>query len=213
MRSVVVLAVVSAVCAAAAEPSQLFNGKNLEGWQFIGHKPDVQGFTVKDGVIVSTGEKGMMWYTRQKVGNAKLRVVWMMSNEKGNSGVFIRIPVEPASESTAINRGIEVQIDDRDNDYHCTGVLYSMTKALARPSKGPNQWNTFEITLDGQRTIVMVNGVKVTDYDGHADVPPKVQPWEPDRGPRSDSGYIAIQAHDPSAVISFKEISVQPLSK
>lgn len=201
-----------ALCASAA-PKELFDGKDLNSWEFVGQRPGAQGFTVKNGLLVTTGEKGMLWYTREKIGNAKLRVVWMMSNEKGNSGVFIRIPVEPKTESTAINKGIEVQIDDRDNDYHCTGVLYSMTKALARPSKGPNQWNTMEITMDGQRTIVTLNGVKVTDYDGKSEVPPKVHPWEPDRGPRPDSGYIAVQAHDPSAVITFKEISVQPLVK
>jgi hypothetical protein len=44
-------------------------------------------------------------------------------------------------------------------------------------------------------------------------VPPKVLPYEPDRGPRPDSGYIAVQGHDNRAVIYFKEISVEPLSK
>ncbi len=212
MRILALIAIFAAA-ATAAGPRQLFDGKDLAGWEFLGQRPGSQGFTVKDGLLVSTGEKGMLWCTREKIGNAKLRVVWMMSNEKGNSGVFIRIPVEPKTESTAINKGIEVQIDDRDNDYHCTGVLYSMTKAMARPSKGPNQWNTLEITIDGQRTIVLLNGVKVTDYDGHAEVPPKVHPWEPDRGPRPDEGYIGVQAHDPSAVITFKEISVEPLSR
>lgn len=207
------IAVLLAVCslASAAERKQLFNGKNLDGWQFLGRTPEAKGFLVKDGAIQTGGDKGMLWYTREKIGKAKLRVVWMMSNEKGNSGIFIRIPVEPKSESDAIHKGIEVQIDDRDNDYHCTGTLYSLTKAKARPSKGPNQWNTMEITIDGQRTLVHVNGVLVTDYDGVAPVPERKYPYEPIRGPRPDSGYIGIQNHDPSAVISFREISVEPL--
>ena len=134
-----------------------------------------------------------------------------MSNEKGNSGVFIRIPAEPVSEPAAAMAGIEVQIDDRDNDWHCTGTLYSMTKAMARVPKPPGEWNTMEITLDGARTMVTVNGVKITDYDGVSPVPEKTEPYEPDRHPRAESGFIGVQNHDNNSVISFKEISVRPL--
>ena len=90
-----------------------------------------------------------------------------------NSGVFIRIPVQPKSEDDAINKGIEVQIDERGDEWHCTGVLYSMTQAKARPYKPAGEWNTLEITMKGPRTIVKLNGVLVTDYDGVSPVPPK----------------------------------------
>ena len=65
-----------------------------------------------------------------------------------------------------------------------------------------------DIKLDGLRTVVTVNGVLVTDYDGTSPVPPKEKSYEPDRGPRPEMGYIGLQKHDDSAVISFKEISV-----
>lgn len=212
MHGKLILVALLALPLAAAERKQLLNGKDLAGWELLareGHAP----FAVEKGLLHSTGYKGDAAYTGGKIGNATIHVVYMMSNEKGNSGVFIRIPALPKTEGDAINKGIEVQIDDRDNDFHCTGVLYSMTKAKARPSKGPGEWNTMDITLDGPRTIVKVNGVLVTDYDGVSPVPPKVQPWEPDRGPRPDEGYIMVQAHDPSAIITFKEISVEPLKK
>ena len=191
----------------AAQTQQIFNGKNLDGWKFTGRQPDTMGFVVEDGTLHTQPGKGMLWYTREKFGNGTLRVVYKMSNDKGNSGVFIRIPVEPAAESDAINKGIEVQIDNRDNDWHCTGVLYSMTKALARPYKPAGEWNTMEITMRDLRTIVKVNGVLVTDYDGVSPVPPKEKSYEPDRGPRPETGYIGLQNHDNEAVISFKEIS------
>jgi hypothetical protein len=192
---------------------QLFNGKNLDGWVFLGREPGEQGFAVENGVMHTSDGKGMLWYTREKIGNATIHVVYKMSSDKGNSGVFIRIPEIPKAESDAINKGIEVQIDNRDNDWHCTGVLYSMTKAMARPYKPAGEWNTMDITLDGLRTIVKVNGVLVTDYDGVSPVPPKEKSYEPDRGPRPESGYIGLQKHDGEAVISFKEISVRPLRK
>ena len=190
----------------SSAPRPLFNGRDLTGWSWV----DNEGFRVEDGMIRTQGTKGMLWY-REKIGNAKLRVVYKMSTPNGNSGIFIRIPHEPKTEREGVHYGIEVQIDDRDDDWHCTGVLYSMTKALARPSKPAGEWNTLDITLDGLRTIVHVNGVKVTDYDGVSPVPERTKSYEPERRPRPESGYIGIQNHDERAVLYFKEISVAPL--
>ena len=85
------------------------------------------GFIVKDGLLVSVPDapEDDIWYTAGKIGNAKLRVVYKYSAPNANSGVFIRIPYQPKSEDDAINKGIEVQIDESDDEYHCTGVLYS----------------------------------------------------------------------------------------
>jgi hypothetical protein len=44
-----------------------------------------------------------------------------------------------------------------------------------------------EITLAGPRTIVDVNGARVTDHTEGDPVPPKVKSYEPDRGPRPAS--------------------------
>jgi len=192
--------------------TKLFNGKDLDGWKAIGRDQSattMAGFTVKDGLLETTTGKGLLWYTKRKIGNTTIKVVYKMSNDQGNSGVFIRIPIEPQNEDDAINKGIEVQIDNRDDDWHSTGVLYSMTKALARPYKPAGEWNTMEIKLEGLRTIVKVNGVLVTDYDGTSPVPEKKKSFEPDRGPRPAEGYIAIQHHDENCVISFKEISIK----
>src|ERR1041385_3552646 len=117
---------------------------------------------------------------REKIGNATLHIVYKVTAANANSGVFIRIPVIPKSEDDAINKGIEVQIDDSGDEWHCTGVLYSMTQAKARPSKPAGEWNSLEITMEGPRTIVTLNGVLVTDYDGVSPVPPKKGRYEPE---------------------------------
>jgi len=194
---------------AAERPRALFNGKDMDGWEMV-RSQGRDTFVVEDGLLRTTGAKGMAVYSREKIGNGALRLVYRMSNEKGNSGVFIRIPEVPKTEGFAINRGIEVQIDNNDNDWHCTGVLYSMTQAKARPYKPAGEWNTMEITLDGLRTIVHLNGVLVTDYDGVSTVPPKKLPYEPDRGLRPETGYIGLQSHDDRAIIYFKEVSFTP---
>src|SRR5260370_5773000 len=79
--------------AQAAEPRQLFNGKDLAGWAFLANH-EGPGFVVEDGELRTKGGSGLLWYTREKIGNSILRVVYRMSNENGNSGVFIRIPSE-----------------------------------------------------------------------------------------------------------------------
>lgn len=220
MKNIFPTAVFFLTCAAAlsaADSTQLFNGKDLTGWSRIprheGAPADQQpGFKIEDGLLVSLPDapEDDLWYTPKKIGNATLRVVYKASAKTANSGIFIRIPNKPNSEDDAINRGIEVQIDDSGDDWHCTGVLYSMTQAKARPSKEPGEWNTLEITMRGPRTIVKLNGVLVTDYDGVSPVPPKKGKYEPDRGPRPDSGYIAVQHHGGAATVWFKEINLIP---
>ena len=196
------LCLVLLAASAPAAEKQLFNGKGLDGWKIMPrHENAVDdgriGFIVENGVLrTAPALEQDLWYTREKIGNAILRVVYKVSGNVANSGVFIRIPVEPKSEDDAINKGIEVQIDETGDDWHCTGVLYSMTQAKARPYKPVGEWNTMDITMDGPRTVVTLNGALVTDYDGVSPVPPKIQQYEPDRGPRPDTGYIAIQRHD-----------------
>ncbi|MGA1995741.1 MAG: DUF1080 domain-containing protein [Bryobacteraceae bacterium] len=209
-----------AILALAAAPAwaaekKLFDGKDITGWARMprhegapaNQKP---GFVVQEGLLVTVPDapEDDLWYTVGKIGNSTLRVVYKFSAPDANSGVFIRIPYQPKSEDDAINKGIEVQIQDTGDDYHCTGVLYSMTKAKARPYKPAGDWNTLEIEIRGPRTIVKLNGMVVTDYDGVAPVPPKKGQYEPDRGPRPDEGYIAIQHHGGAPTLWFKEITL-----
>jgi hypothetical protein len=194
--------------AAAGDWRPLFNGKDLDGWAVAGARGQ-PAFAVENGAIRTRPGQGMLWYTREKISNATLRVVYKMTDDHGNSVVFIRIPAAPPDESYAIHHGIEVQIDDRDDDWHSTGVLYSMTKAIARPAKPAGEWNTMEITLDGLRTIVKLNGVLITDYDGVTPVPERSKGYEPERRPRPEAGYIGLQHHDDRAVVYFKEVSVK----
>jgi hypothetical protein len=195
---------------------QLFNGKDLTGWQQAGPGK----FVVENGMLKPVGGMGLLWYTRKKIANSILRVVYKVGHDDDNSGVFIRIPEKSTEEEMSINRGYEVQIYNDGDDYHCTGVLYSFTKALARPWKPPGEWNTMDITLDGPHTIVMLNGVKVTDFTEGQPVPPL--DTRPLRGPRPDTGYIGLQNHMRSpkegngnkedSAIYFKEVAVKKIS-
>jgi len=196
------LFVIATTNSLAAQQSShaLFNGKDLDGWQQVGPG----SFVVTDGTMKTEGGMGMLWYTREKVAHATIRVVFKLSAKESDSGVFIRIPDKPTEPWMPINRGYEVEIGDWPDDYSCTGVLYTFTRALARPIKPIGEWNTMDITIDGPRTIVYLNSIKTTDFTEGQPVPAKPPgSHDPDRGPRPDSGFIGLQNHPGSEVYAL----------
>jgi hypothetical protein len=159
---------------------------------------------------------GLLYWTGGKLGDCTVRVVFKMRDHNDNSGVFIRIPIEPREEWMPVHYGYEVQIDNEaggEDEYHITGMLYSLTKPLARTGKPGPEWNTMEITLDGPRTIVVLNGTKVSDYTEGDPVPERKFNFEPQRGPRPNDGYIGLQNHSDKDVVFFKEVAVRMLKK
>ena len=151
---------------------QLFNGKDLTGWKHVGPG----SMSVENGLIRGHGGMGLLYWAAHKVGHCTIKVVFRMKDSNDNSGVFIRIPIEPKEEWMPVFYGYEVQIDNHpetsnEDEYHITGTLYSLTKPLAKPGKPGPQWNTMEITIDGPHTIIVVHGEKVTDYRDGAAVP------------------------------------------
>jgi hypothetical protein len=183
----------------------LFDGDSLTGWQQVGPGE----FVIEQGLLKSQGGMGLLWYTGEKFSNVELKVVFRNPGGK-NSGVFVRIPEQPTEPWMPVNRGYEVQIDNNADEFHTTGVLYSLTKALAQPTV-VGEWNTLLIRLDGDRTSVKVNDVLVTDFTEGDAVPAKVEWYEPDRGPRPESGYIGVQNHGSEDIVYFREISVRSL--
>ena len=194
------------------EWKQLFDGKDLTGWKHVGPG----SMTVEDGLIRTHGGMGLLYWTGGKLGDCIIRVVFKMRDHNDNSGVFIRIPIEPREEWMPVHYGYEVQIDNEaggEDEYHITGMLYSLTKPLARTGKPGPEWNTMEITLDGPHTIVVLNGVKVSDYTEGDPVPERKFNFEPQRGIRPNDGYIGLQNHSDNDVVFFKEVAVKMLKK
>jgi hypothetical protein len=194
------------------EWKQLFDGKDLTGWKHVGPG----SMTVEDGLIRTHGGMGLLYWTGGKLGDCVIRVVFKMRDHNDNSGVFIRIPIEPREEWMPVHYGYEVQIDNEapgEDEYHITGMLYSLTKPLAHTGKPGPEWNTMEIVLDGPRTVVMLNGVKVSDYTEGDPVPERKFSFEPQRGTRPNDGYIGLQNHSDNDIVFFKEVAVKMLKK
>ena len=213
-----VAALPSSATTAAADPSagwtQLFDGRDLTGWRHIG----AGGMGVKDGVLrTGGGGEGLLYWAGGPVGNCTIRVVYRLSGDYDRSGVFVRIPIEPRDLEMPLDYGYRIAIDNHpetsyEDEYHVTGTLDSFTKPLARAWKPGSEWNTLEITLNGSRTTVLLNGVKVTDYTEGEVVPARKLEWEPQRGLRPNEGWIALQnIVDRAHHVFFKEVAIRPV--
>ena len=134
------------------EPRSLFS--NLDGWRMAGPG----GFRrFSDGTIESYGGPGLLWYADEAFEDFLLLLEWRIARIEDNSGVFIRAPPLSDSPQPAIERGYEVQIDDRGVDpvtnllgspFHMTGAIYQLAPAVRRPSccSGPRCSRGYEVT-------------------------------------------------------------------
>ena len=125
----------------------LFNGKDLAGWKAVG--ADNQ-WIVKNGVLTSP-HSGANLISEQKFTDFKLHVEFRY-HKGSNSGVYLR-------------GRYETQIEDSPKDAHPSSVLFSGIYGFLTPSeinaKGPDQWQSYDVTLIGRMVTVVVNGKTV----------------------------------------------------
>ena len=113
------------------------------------------------------------------------------------------------SEKALIALPMALLIICREIDISVAGILALSSVAMGLANTAG--WPPESLLFVGVGTGVVcgaLNGVLVTDYDGVSPVPPKKGQYEPDRGPRPDTGYIAIQHHGGNATVWFKEITL-----
>jgi hypothetical protein len=204
MRFLAILLLMTLACQ-ADDWKQLFNGKDLTGWKMVGPGK----FTVEDGMMRTHGGMGLLFYEKEKIGNATLRVVFKTASDHANSGVFIRLPEPPPDPWYGVHNGFEVQIEAGGDEWHRTGAIYSLSRATKANQKPRGEWNTMDIVLKGKTTIVHLNGEQVNEFHQTEDVPPRQRWYEPVRGPRPEVGYIGLQNHDERSVVYFREVSVK----
>lgn len=128
------------------KPINLFNGKDLTGWKALGNNQ----WEVINGVLTSA-KSGANLVSDQKFTDFKLHVEFRY--KKGsNSGVYLR-------------GRHEVQIEDSPKEAHPGSLLFSGIYGFLAPSEiaalGPDQWQTFDITLVGRMVTVVANGKTV----------------------------------------------------
>src|SRR6476620_282687 len=91
VRCSLLLAVLIPVAAQSQTWLLLFDGKDLNGWKHVGPG----NMTVENGLIHTHGGMGLLYWTGGTIGNCVLRVVYRMRDQNDNSGIYVRIPIEP----------------------------------------------------------------------------------------------------------------------
>ncbi len=108
-------ALFSALLALAAEEDgfvPLFNGRDLSNWTNVNVAPET--FSVRDGIIVSTGVPTGVMRTKRMYENFIAELEWRHMKEGGNAGFFIySAPVTAVGQP--FTKGMEIQIIDRDH--------------------------------------------------------------------------------------------------
>ncbi|GAA1425608.1 DUF1080 domain-containing protein [Streptomyces thermospinosisporus] len=181
-----------------------------------------------DGSITSGTTRsglGMLWFPERKYGDFSLKLQWRddaPGTGNANSGVFVRFPQihdhpeEPRPEWAAIKFGHEVQILDRpDGDMYKTGSIYGFDR-VGLAGAGMTQkgtWNDYEIRVVDQHYEVYRNGVLINEFDntgGQEFYPPRADDPGTD-GRRYASGYIGLQVHGTTDVISYRDVRIKDL--
>ena len=196
---------------AASAWRPLFDGKSLDGWEHVGPGR----FAIEDGQLRTEGGMGLLYYSREKLGDCVVRVVYKLGTPRSNSGLYVRIADKPAEPWYAVHHGFEVQIADGGKSARGTGSVYTFADAKAQPAK-PGEWNTLEVTLRGNTVSTAINGTPVAMFDASELKPLEAEKGgegDPARGPRPEVGYIGLQNHDKDSKVSFKEVSVRPLPR
>ncbi|MDL5204898.1 family 16 glycoside hydrolase [Streptomyces sp. ALI-76-A] len=181
-----------------------------------------------DGSITSGTTKaglGMLWFPQRKYGDFSLRLQWRddaPDTGNANSGVFVRFPgvhghpEESRPEWVAIKYGHEVQVLDRpDGDMYKTGSVYGFDR-VGLAGAGVTQkgtWNDYEIRVVGQHYSVYRNGVLINEFDnlGGQDFSPPRSDDPGTDGRRFASGYVGLQVHGTTDVVSYRDIRIKEL--
>ena len=194
LNNLLCLVLVLVVQASFAQPTDLFNGKDLSGWKIYG----TEKWYVEDGILISeSGPDGEYGYlgTEEPFKNFELTVEFKQVAE-GNSGVFIRSSIE----GTKIS-GWQVEVAPPGNN---TGGIYESYGRgwLIKPEFEKDKllkfgkWNKMKISMMNDTVTSWLNGtemVTLTDNKiGEAD------------------GIIALQIHSGGGIkIYWKNIRVE----
>jgi hypothetical protein len=175
---------------ASEQWTQLFNGKDLTGWNAKAN------WKVETGILTSVvpGKSDQELYTiRDDFADFHLRAE-VKINDGGNSGIWFRVPSGGWQQDS-----YEAQINSTDADPIKTGSLWQLGAAYAvvKSPIPPDTWFTYEIIAVRDHITLKVNGVTTTDWTD-----PK---W------RHKRGYIALQQFTPNTLVQFRKIEIKEL--
>lgn len=186
----------------------LFNGRNLDGWT-----GDKNAYYVEDGLIMTrTGlEHGGNIYTQKEYSDFTIRFEFQLAKDS-NNGLGIRAPLT----GDAAYVGMEIQIIDNDAtiygklaDFQYHGSVYGVIPAKRCCQKPLGEWNSEEVTAQGTRIKVILNGTVILDADIAEARDNGTIDHQEHPGLRNRSGHIGLLYHE--TPLKFRNIRIKEL--
>ncbi|MGX1928575.1 3-keto-disaccharide hydrolase [Flagellimonas sp. 2504JD4-2] len=202
--------------------TELFNGKNLEGWHMDVPKLDSlpnspKPFVAREGILVSLGKPGGHLITDSTFTDYRLEIEYRFPGEPGNCGVLVHAST-PRALYQMFPKSLEVQmkhenagdfwviveditVDDMEarrgpkNEWGITEGTKRRIMNLTDGSERPlGDWNNMVIECYRDKIKVWLNG-ELVNYGYNATV---------------SSGQIAIQAE--GAEVEFRKLDLQNIN-
>lgn len=207
LRFIVFLLAASTAFSQAVKPKapgedweQLFNGRDLTGWQVVGNEK----WGVEDGAIRGVALSKEYGYLQTQRSFKDFHLSFKFKCEgKGNSGLFFHVQFKPGTPT--VTEGMQFEIDCTIMRH--TGGVYSQKRQwIVWPSPEnetvvrADAWNEYLLKVEGNRYVSRLNGVTLVDFT--------------DPKPEWPEGPIALQLHSGGdGNMSFKDIWIRDLSK
>ena len=162
----------------------LFDGSSLDGWRVLG---DANWELADDAVSADSGSGYLV--TESSYGDFELTLEFWV-DEPANSGVFIRCS-DPDNIGAANSYEVNIY-DTRADQTYRTGGIGNVAAPTSVINTG-GQWNSYEITAQGSRLVVILNGTQVVDATHDQFV----------------GGPIALQYG--AGIVRFRNVQIRPL--
>lgn len=182
-----------------------FNGKDLAGWAGA-----VDNYEVVDGAIRCKAGHGGILHTTEEYANFVVRLEFKVP-PSGNNGLAIRTD---GTGDPAYAAMTELQVLDSEHpnyakldarQYH--GSAYGMVAAKRGFQRAAEVWNFQEVTVDGSKIKVELNGNIILDAD--VATVTEYMANSPHPGKDRKSGFFGFAGHnDP---VSFRNVSIKRL--
>ena len=185
------------------EFKELFNGKDLGGWQGA-----TANYEVVDGAIRCKKGKGGVLYTKDEYADFQVALEFKLP-ANGNNGLAVRYPGGSGDAAYIGMCELQVLADDYKgiDPRQAHGSAYGMAAAARGYQRPVGEWNYQLTTVKGSTITVELNGTtilttdlsKVTDYLGNKEHP----------GKDNAKGFFGFCGHnDP---VEFRNIKIKTL--
>jgi hypothetical protein len=162
--------------------AETFDARSLAEWRRVGDA----NWAVDGDVVQASSGNGFL-VSKDSYSNFKLRAEFWV-DEKANSGIFIRCQDQ---QKPGTKTGYEVNIfDERPDPSYGTGAIVDVAK-VAPMLKAGGKWNVMEITAQGSRFTIVLNGQVTVSMAEDARFP---------------AGYIGLQYG--AGLVKFRKIEI-----